>query len=74
VWGEKRITVQPLVECNGSTGRKESRICHTQEAKDRPQIRLDKIERGHLRLRIVDAAGRDEEGRLLARQSPFGIP
>src|ERR1700757_5024075 len=64
---QKRIPVLPVVECGGSACREESHIRHTKEAKDRPQIRLDKVERGHLRLRIIDPAGRDEERRLFAR-------
>src|SRR5258708_12991061 len=50
---QKRVAVLPVVECRGSTCREESRICHTEEAKDRPQIRLDKVERGPLRLPII---------------------
>src|ERR1700722_16585066 len=68
---KKRIPVLPVVERRGSTCCEESRVCHTEEAKDRPQIGLDKVERGHLRLRIIDPAGRDEERRLFAREQSF---
>src|SRR5580658_7884274 len=54
---QKRVAVLPVVEYRGSACGEESRICHTEEAKDRPQIGLDKVERGHLRLRIIDPAG-----------------
>ena len=63
---KKRIAVLPMVECRGSAGGEESRIRHAEETKDRPQIRLHKIERSHLRLRVIDAAGRNDERRLLA--------
>src|SRR5580698_2909811 len=56
VRGEKRIAVLPLVECSSSARREESRVRHTEEAKDRAQIRLDKVERGHSSLRIIDSA------------------
>src|SRR5271168_2706760 len=63
---EKRIAVLTVVECRGSSSREECHIRHAEEAKNRPQIRLNKIERGHLRLGVIDAAGSDDEGRFLA--------
>jgi len=51
--GRERIAVPPLVECSSSARREESRVRHTEEAKYRAQIWLDKIERGHQRLRII---------------------
>src|SRR5579872_74298 len=70
---QKRVAVLPVVECRGSSCREESRISHTEEAKDRPQIGLDKVERGHLRLRIIDPAGRDDECRFFAREQPLRL-
>ena len=63
---EKRVAVLPLVQHAGSTCGEEGRIRHAEEAEDGSQVRLYKIERRHLRLGIVDAAGRDDESRLLA--------
>src|ERR1700758_2694823 len=57
VRSKKRIAVLPVVECRGSASREDSHIPHTEEAKDRPQVRLNKVERRHLCLRIVNAAG-----------------
>src|ERR1700733_5379290 len=73
---KKRIAILPLIECRSPPCRQESRILHTKEAKDRPQIRLDKVERGHLRLRIIYTASRDDERRLLACEQSlrYSIP
>src|ERR1700758_4726212 len=61
VGGEKGIAVPPLIQRGGSACREESRICHTEEAKDRPQVGLDKVETRHPRLPIIDPASRDDE-------------
>src|SRR5882757_6334838 len=63
---EKRVAILSLIQRRGSTRCNEGRLGHTEKAEDRPQIRLDKIEGGHPGLGIVDAAGCDDEGRLLA--------
>jgi hypothetical protein len=57
----------PLVQHRGSTRGQEGRLVHAEEAEDRLQIRLNKVERCHLRLSIVNAAGRNDESCLLAR-------
>lgn len=55
-----------MVQRHCSTRRDEDDIRHAEEAEQRPQIRLHKIERRHLRLGIVDTAGSDDERCLLA--------
>src|ERR1700744_3562214 len=69
---EERVAVLAVDECRGTTCREESHILHAEEAKDRPQVGLDEVERCHLRLRIIIAAGRDNERGFLARDQAFG--
>src|SRR6202167_4032446 len=45
---QKRVAILPVVEGRRSAGGEESRIGHAEEAEDRPQIRLHKVEKGHL--------------------------
>jgi len=66
--GKKRIPVLTLAQHLGSTCGDECGIPHAKKTEHRSQIWLDKIERGHLHLGVVDAAGCDDEGRLLAEK------
>jgi hypothetical protein len=66
VWCEKCVPILPLVQRAGPTCGEEGRVRHAKKTKYGPQIRLHEIERGHLRLGVVDPAGCDDEGRLLA--------
>src|SRR5580692_1006896 len=68
---EKRVAVAPTIQRRCSTRRNEGRFGHTEEAEDRTQIWLHEIERGHLSLSVVDAAGCNDEGRLLADKQAF---
>src|ERR1700719_3246810 len=63
---KKRVPVMSLVQHAGPPCGEEGRVRHTEKTKYGPQIRLDEIARGDLRLGVVDAAGCDDEGRLLA--------
>ena len=74
---KKRVPVMPLVQHAGPTCGEEGRVRHAKKTKYGPQIRLHEIERGHLRLGVVDPAGCDDEGRLLADNQalrPFRSP
>ena len=66
VWCEKCVPVLPLVQRAGPTCGEEGRVRHAKKTKYGSQIRLHEIERGHPRLRVVDPARGDDEGRLLA--------
>ena len=63
---KKRVPVLPLVQHARPACGKEGRVRHAKKTKYGPQIRFHEIERGHLRLGVVDAAGCDDESRLLA--------
>src|ERR1700744_3869379 len=63
---EKRIAILAMVQCHRAACRKKGSVGHAQEAEQRPQIRLDKIERCHLRLGVVDTTGGNDECRFLA--------
>src|ERR1700675_2291091 len=63
---KKRGPVLPLVQHSSPACGKEGRVRHAKKTKYRPQIRLHEIERGHLRLGVVDPARCDDESRLLA--------
>ena len=56
----------PSVQHSSPACGEEGRVRHAKKTKYGPQIRLHEIERGHLRLGVVDPAGCDDEGRLLA--------
>src|SRR3984957_13738113 len=62
----KRVPVLPLVQHGGSPGGEEGCIGDAKKTKYGSQIRFHEIERGHLCLGVVDPAGCDDEGRLLA--------
>src|SRR5271155_3050178 len=66
MWCKKRVPVMPLVQRAGPPCGEEGRVRHAKKTKYGPQIWLHEIERGHLRLGVVDPAGCDDEGRLLA--------
>src|ERR1017187_185164 len=70
---KERVAVMPLVQNAGPTRSEESCILHSEEAEDRPQIRLHEIERCHLRLSIVNAAGRNDESCLLANDQALWL-
>src|SRR6266852_275940 len=63
---KKRVSVLPLVQHAAPPGGEEGRVRHAKKTKYGPKIRLHEIERGHLRLSVVDPARCDDEGRLLA--------
>jgi len=71
--GQELLPVLALAERHGSTGGQELDVLDAEKAKDRLQIRLDVIERGHLRPSIVHPAGRNDEGRLLAREQTLRL-
>src|SRR5271156_5114470 len=68
---KKRVPVTPLVQDGGPARSEKGCVRHTEKTKYRPQIRLNEIERGHLRLGVVDPARCDDEGRLLADNEPL---
>src|SRR5580658_7000104 len=68
---KKRVPVTPLVQDGGPARSEKGCVRHTEKTKYRPQIRLNEIERGHLRLGVVDPARCDDEGRLLADNQAF---
>jgi len=70
--GKKCIRVLTLAQHLRSACGDECGISHANKPEYRSQIWLDTIERGHLRLSVVDAAGCDDEGRLLAEKQTLG--
>src|SRR5258706_11373325 len=60
--------------CSPNWSRPMSTSSECQCTKYGPQIRLHEIERGHLRLGVVDPAGCDDEGRLLADNQALRPP
>src|ERR1700674_5926987 len=63
---QNRVSFEHLVKHAGPPCGEEGRVRHAKKTKYGPQIRLHEIERGHLRLGVVDATRCDDEGRLLA--------
>jgi hypothetical protein len=68
---QKRAAVLPMVQRHSSSSREEGRVSHTEETEQRAQIRLYEIERGELRLGIVNSASGDYERGLLAGEQSF---
>src|SRR5580698_11209428 len=66
MWRKKRLPVMSLVQRASPACGEEGRVCHAKKTKYGPQIRLHEIERGHPRLGVVDPAGCNDEGCLLA--------
>jgi hypothetical protein len=71
---KKRVPVMPLVQHASPPCGEEGRVRHAKKTKYGPQIRLHEIERGHLRLGVVDPSGGDDEGRLLANNQSLRPP
>src|ERR1700757_3033869 len=63
---EESIAVLPVIQSCGSARGEEGRIGHAEESKHRTEIGLNKIERGHPRLGVIDSSGRDDECCFLA--------
>ena len=66
VRGKERVPVMPLVQHARSPCGEEGCVRHAKKTKYGPQVRLHEIERGHLRLGVVDPPRCDDEGRFLA--------